>query len=505
MNTATSPSARMEEFQRRMGEIIDLNAASALLQWDQETYMPPKGATARAEQLATLSALSHRLFTEASFGDLLRSLMDEKDKLSQDDATAIDVVLYDYEKATKLPGEFVHEFSLLQSQAYQTWVKAREQSDYDAFKPVLKRMVEMLRQKAEYLGYEDTPYDALLGEYERGMTVKTLKPIFTMLAKEQSGLVAAIVNAEAQPDLSWLDQPWDVDTQWDFTMTVLKDLGYDFDAGRQDRSVHPFTTNFDLADVRITTRLNDKELFSALTGSIHEGGHALYEQGFLESDRRTPLAEAISLGIHESQSRLWENVIGRSPQFWKHYAPTLKSMFPALQPISEEQIVRAINAVQPSFIRVEADECTYNLHIILRFELELALIEGDCTVDDIPTLWNEKMKQYLGLDVPDDAHGCLQDIHWSHGAMGYFPTYALGNLYAAQMMTVIRRDVPNLDTHIEAGNFAPLLQWLRTHVHHVGRRQTPAELIQSISGEALQVEPYLTYLSDKYRSLYQLN
>lgn len=504
MNTGTTLQSQLEEFHRRMGEVLDLNATNSLLQWDQETYMPPKGAEARAQQQATLSALAHRLFTEPAFGGLLRSLSSQRDALSDDQAKAVEVALYDYENETKLPGAFVHEFSLLQSKAYQTWVTAREQADFSAYQPVLKRMVEMLRQKAEYLGYEGTPYNALLNEYERGMTVDTLKPVFAQLAQEQSTLVKAIVESPNQPDLGWVDQPWDVDTQWDFTIEVLRDIGYDFDAGRQDRSVHPFTTNFDLADVRITTRLHERELFSALTGSVHEGGHALYEQGFLESDRRTPLAEAISLGIHESQSRLWENVIGRSPQFWTHYAPRLRERFAALQSVTDEQIIRAINAVQPSFIRVEADECTYNLHIILRFELELALIEGDCQVEDTPALWNEKMKQYLGLDVPDDANGCLQDIHWSHGAMGYFPTYALGNLYAAQFMEVIRTDIPDLDSLIEQGNFSPLLQWLRTRVHQVGRRKTPSELVESVTGDGLRVEPYLNYLKKKYSELYSL-
>jgi len=493
------------ELLHKFGEINDINSAVSLMHWDQEVYMPPKAAQGRGQQLATLSALAHRMFTDQEIGNLLQTLSKSSNELSPDEAKNVSETLYDYDRATKLPEEFVHEFSLVQSQAYEAWVKARQDSDFSTFEPHLQKVVELNKRKADYMGYENSPYDALLEEFERGLTAKTVRQVFDHLAKEQSQLVDSIVNSPNQPNTTWLEQEWDEDVQLDFTVQVLKDMGYDFEAGRQDKSVHPFTINFDLKDVRITTRVNKHELFSALSSSIHEGGHALYEQGFLASDNRTTLGNAISLGIHESQSRMWENIIGRSLPFWKHYGPVLRERFPEqLKDITEEQIYQAANQVQPSFIRVEADECTYNLHIILRFEIELGLIEGDIKVHDVPEVWNAKMKEYLGLDVPSNDLGCLQDIHWSHGAMGYFPTYALGNLYAAMMFERIENDLPNLWNDVEKGNFKDLLGWLRTHVHEVGRRKTAPELMTDLCSEALNAEPYLRYLKKKYGELYSI-
>ena len=493
----------LDTLRERLGEVADIHSALSLLQWDQEVYMPPKGATARGMQLATLSALHHRLFTSPEMGDLLKRLSDQADTLESDDAKLVSETLYDYEHATKLPEAFVHENAREQSKAFEAWHKARKESNFGMFQPNLAKLVELQRQKAEYLGYEESPYDALIEEFERGMTAKQLKAIFGELATKQSALVSRIMESSKQPDVDWVFQDWDEDRQYAFTFNVLKDMGYDFEAGRQDKSVHPFTLSLDRDDVRVTTRVAKDELFSALTGSVHEGGHALYEQGYQEKDQRTPLADGISLGVHESQSRMWENMIGRSLPFWKHYTPLLKKTFPGqLDNVTAEMIYGAINKVEPSFIRVEADECTYNLHIILRFEIELALIEGSMEVGDVPAAWNEKMKQYLGLDVPNDAQGCLQDIHWSHGTMGYFPTYALGNLYAAQMFERIEQDIPDLWAQVSEGNFCALLGWLREHVHRFGRRKLARELIEDISGRALENGPYLAYLERKYGALY---
>ena len=493
-----------ETLRARLGEVIDLRMAAAVLQWDQEVFMPPKGAAARGRQLATLSALAHRLFTTEEMGKLLWELRDARDALSQDQAKLITETAYDYERARQLPEAFVERFAEEQSKAYEAWTRAREASDFAAFQPHLETMVELLRQKAEYHGYEGSPYNALLEDYERGMTVEALNDIFSALVPVQRDLVARIAAKEhAPPD--WLDQEWNEQAQWDFTLRVLKDMGYDFDAGRQDRSVHPFTTNFDMYDVRVTTRVHPRELFSCLTGSIHEGGHALYEQGFDEADRRGTLAQAPSLGIHESQSRMWENMIGRSLPFWQHYAPALRAAHPGqLGGVEAEDLHRAINHVAPALIRVEADECTYNLHVVLRYEIEVALIEGDLEVADLPGAWNEKIKQYLGLDVPDDKHGCLQDIHWSHGSMGYFPTYALGNLYAAQLFERILEDLPELWTQVGGGNFAPLLGWLRENIHRVGRRKTATEIVRDVTGEAPGHAAFLRYLEAKYGSIYGL-
>ena len=490
----------------RMGEVLDVRAAISLLEWDQEVCMPPKGAPARGRQLATLSALAHRLFTSEEMGALIAEVHGERAALEPDEVCLVNETQYDYEHAVRLPASFVEEFAQERSKAYEAWVKARAESDFALFEPNLERIVALLRRKADYLGYEESPYDALAEEFERGTTTAALRGIFGELALKQSKLVQRIQESPAQPDTAWLEQEWDAQAQWDMTMPILRAMGYDFEAGRQDKSVHPFTTNFDRDDVRITTRVDVKDLFSCLTGSMHEGGHALYEQGFREEDRRTVLAEAPSLGIHESQSRLWENMIGRSRPFWEHYVGALCARYPGqLHGVDAEQAYRAINRVRPSLIRVEADECTYNLHIILRFELEVALIEGTLAVADIPEAWNAKVKEYLGLDVPDDARGCLQDIHWSHGCMGYFPTYALGNLYAAQLMTRIEEALPDLWEHVANGDFAPLLAWLREHVHRVGRRKTAREIVHDATGREPSADSFLRYLERKYGELYALS
>lgn len=494
-----------ELLKERVGEVIDLRAAIALLQWDQEVNMPPKAAEARGRQLATLSAIAHERFTSADMGALVAEAASEAKTLDYDARRLVEETAHDYEKATRLPTAFVEKLAGAESAAYEAWTRARKESDFGLFKPHLAGIVELLRQKADYFGYQDSPYDALLDEYERGMTTKAVREVFAELAVEQSKLVAAIAKSSVQPDVAWIDQDYDEQAQWDFTLRVLRDMGYDFDAGRQDKSVHPFTTNFDLYDVRVTTRMDPRDPFSALTGSMHEGGHALYEQGFRPEDRRTLLAEGVSLGIHESQSRMWENMIGRSLPFWRHYHHEFVRLHaPRLDQRTPEDLYRAINRVEPSFIRVEADECTYNLHIILRFEIEVDLIEGRLRVDEVPECWNAKVKQYLGLDVPNDAKGCLQDIHWSHGAMGYFPTYALGNLYAAQLFEQIQRDLPGLWADVERGDFAPLLGWLREHVHQYGRRLLPGELIEKATGAKPTAEPYLNYLRKKYGALYGL-
>ncbi len=495
----------VQKFLIQLGQVIDMQAAAALLAWDQEVYMPPKGAQARGEQLATLSAMAHRLFTGDEMGALIASLQEQKDSLDDDMACLLRETTYDYERARKLPESFVQRFAQEQSKAYEAWVKARECSEYALFAPHLETLLSLSQEKAEYLGYEDSPYDALLEDYERGTTTAQLKTLFSTLAERQRVLVSRITASSNQPDLKWLDQEWDEGKQWDLSLQMLRDMGFDFEAGRQDRAVHPFTTNFDRRDVRVTTRTHPRELFSCLSSSIHEGGHALYEQGFLEKDRRTLLAQAPSLGIHESQSRMWENMIGRSLPFWKHYTPQLQMAFgDSLRDVTPEQIYHAINYVQPSLIRVEADECTYNLHIMVRFEIEVALVEGDLTVADVPAAWNEKIKSYLGLTVPDDAQGCLQDIHWAHGCLGYFPTYALGNLYAAQLFEQLEADFPEVWMNVAQGDFSAILNWLRPRVHELGRRQSASEIVESATGKAPDAEAYLRYLERKYTALYAL-
>ena len=490
--------------QERMGRVKDLHSAMGLLSWDQEVYMPPKAAPARGQQLATLAAIAHRMFTDKEVGELLARLGAET-TLGPDESKLVEETRYDYDRATRLPEAFVQKFTEERSKAYEAWVRAKDENDFEVFRPNLESIVDLSKQKADLMGYEGSPYNALLEDYERGMTAEGLRPIFSELAERLGRLVERIVASDRGPDTRWLDTDWDRDAQWDFTQRILRDMGYDFEAGRQDESVHPFTTNFDLYDVRLTTKINTKDPFDAIMASIHEGGHGLYEQGFLPSDRHTILAEPITLGIHESQSRLWETLIGQSRAFWAHYGDILREAFPEqLKNVSNDDIHRVVNRVRPTLRRLDADECTYNLHIILRFEIEVALIEGDLKVTEIPELWKEKMKQYLGLDVPDDARGCLQDIHWSHGSIGYFPTYTLGNLYAAQLSEKIVQDIPALWEQVGAGKFSDLLAWLRKNVHQIGRRKKPAELVRDLTGKEPSSEAYLSYLEKKYEELYAL-
>lgn len=498
-------SSAFETLCSRMRDVGNLRMASAVLEWDQEVCMPPKGAAARGRQLATLNAHAHTLFTAAEMGTLIQEAQEHGDALTTDEQSLLGEIAYDYERAARIPESLIRRFSEARSAAYHAWLSARKQSDFAAFLPHLETLVALSKEEAECLGYQETPYDALLENYERGMTASQLRPIFERLAGCQSELVARVADAP-QPDTDWLRQTWNTDRQWVFTEQVLRSMGYDFEAGRQDKSAHPFTTNFSIRDVRITTRLSADDFFSALFGSIHEGGHALYEQGFPETDEGTVLASAPSLGMHESQSRLWENVIGRSLPFWRHFLPELRTLFPGqLDRVEACDLYRAANRVAPSLIRVEADECTYNLHIILRFEIEAGLIENSLAAKDVPAIWNEKMKQYLGLEVPDDARGCLQDIHWSHGAFGYFPTYALGNLYAAQLFEVMQRDLPDVWEQVGQGAFGGVLSWLRSHIHCVGRRKTAASLIEKVTGAPPSPEAFLAYLKTKYGSLYNLD
>ncbi len=493
------------ELREKLGEISDLESSLALLSWDQQTYMPPKGAAARGRQQATISALAHQMLTSPEMGERLQRLHESRDELSDDDRALVDVAFYDYKRTACLPGDFIVELTLAQSSGYEAWVAARKNIDFPSFLPCLEKLIDLAKRKAEYHGYEGSPYNALLEDFERGMTAEQLDSIFGELSLRQSNLVGKITASSNQPDTTWLDRNWPEQSQLDFTLLLLRDMGFDFDAGRQDLAQHPFTTSFSLHDVRLTTRTSRNDLFSCLTGSIHEGGHGLYEQGFHESDARTPLAKCASLGIHESQARAWENIIGRSLPFWRHYAPLfLKHLDSDPAKISADQIFRAINHVRPSLVRVEADECTYNLHIILRYEIERALLEGKMAAGEIPEAWNARMKELLDIEVPDDASGCLQDIHWSVGLFGYFPTYALGNLYAAQMFEQIEKDLPNLWTEVEAGQFDGLLGWLRRNVHLHGRRKLAPRIIYDSTGSEPSSKAYLRYIEAKYGKLYNL-
>lgn len=498
---------KLQELKTRLGEIHDLNKAAALLGWDQQTYMPPGGAAARAEQLATLQKTAHNWFITDEIGELLEALSGDGAgwDYDSDEVSLVRVTARDYEKARKVPGELVAEFARVTALAYEAWAKAREQSDFSMFQPHLEKIVELNVRLAEALGYEDRIYDPLLDQFEPEMKTSQVAAIFDDLKAELLPLVKVISERVDAVDDSVLHLTYEEQKQWDFGVEVIKDFGFDFARGRQDKSVHPFTTSFAINDVRLTTRIDPKYLPTALFGTLHECGHGLYEQGISQGLGRTPLDDGTSLGVHESQSRMWENLVGRSSQFWSHYFPHLQAVFPdQLSGVDMETFYRAINRVEPSLIRVEADEVTYNLHILLRFELENEMLEGKVKVADVPEAWNAKMDTYLGIVPPNDAQGVLQDIHWSGGALGYFPTYSLGNLISVQFFDQAQAEIPSLYDQIAAGQFGELLNWLREKVHRHGRKYTPAELVKQVTGNDLTAANYITYIKTKFSEIYTL-
>jgi carboxypeptidase Taq len=498
---------QLQVLKTRLGEIQDLNRSAALLGWDQQTYMPPGGAATRAEQLATLQKTAHNWFIADEIGELIEDLSGDGVgwDYDTDEASLVRVVARDYEKARKVPSELVAEFARISALAYEAWAKAREQADFSMFQPHLEKIVELNVRLAEALGYEDRIYDPLLDQFEPEMKTAQVAAIFDDLKLELLPLVKAISERIDAVDDSILHLAYDEQKQWDFGVDVLKDFGFDFTRGRQDKSVHPFTTAFSISDVRLTTRIDPVYLPTALFGTLHECGHGLYEQGVSFSLDRTSLDDGTSLGIHESQSRLWENLVGRSREFWSHYLPLLQDVFPdQLTDVSLEGFYRAVNRVEPSFIRVEADEITYNLHIMLRFELENEMLEGEVRIADLPEAWNAKMEAYLGIVPPDDAQGVLQDIHWSGGMLGYFPTYSLGNLISVQFFDQVKADIPSLADQIAAGEFDELLDWLRENVHQYGRKYTPAELVKRVTGNDLTATNYIAYIKAKFSDIYDL-
>ena len=499
-------TSKLEALKTILGEIADINHAAALLGWDQQTYMPPGAAESRGYQMATLGKIAHEKFTSDEVGQLIEAAQAEVAGADpdSDDARLVKVTAKDYDKATRVPGDFVARMSMAQAAAHEGWVEARSKSDFSIFQPHLEKLLELGQEYIAFFPPADHPYDVLLDGYEPGMKTADVQEIFAGLRREQVALLEAIAAAP-QVDDTFLHQEFDEQKQWDFGVEVVTAFGYDWQRGRQDKSPHPFTTNFSINDVRITTRFMKDFLPAALFGTMHEGGHAMYEQGIKQAYERTPLASGASLGIHESQSRLWENLVGRSLPFWKHFYPRLQEFFPSqLGNVDLMTFYRGINKVEPSLIRVEADEATYNMHIMLRLELEIGMVEGSIAPKDLPEIWNAKMEEYLGITPPNDAQGVLQDIHWSMGLMGYFSTYALGNLISAQWWQEIRRAIPDLDAQIEAGQFEALLNWLRENIHQHGRKYEPQELVQRVTGSKITPEPYIAYLREKYSQIYGL-
>jgi carboxypeptidase Taq len=507
----SNPTQTLTTLKSKLLEIRHLKDASALLSWDQETYMPAGGGQTRAEQLATLQTLAHAKFVAPEIEDLLLHLIEPATGLANADADGLDdaskallrETWRDFSRAKKLPSDFINRLGRECSLAQQVWAEARRRDDFLQFLPNLQTVITLKFEEIDYLGYDDCPYDALLDTYEPGATVAQLQPLFATLRHGLLELLQHVRECASPPDDRILFQIYDKQQQLAFGELVLQRMGYDFNRGRLDLSVHPFTTSFHPTDVRVTTRVFEQDLPSCLFSCIHEGGHGLYEQGLAPTQYGTPLGEALSLGIHESQSRLWENNVGRSKAFWTYFFPLLQQHFPSqLGVVSMNSFHAALNRVKPSLIRVEADEVTYNLHVMVRFEIELALIEKQVAVKDLPGLWREKMQAYLGVAPERDADGVLQDVHWSLGALGYFPTYTLGNLYAAMLFEQARQDVPALETGIQRGHLLPLKDWLNHNVHQCGRRYSSGDLLQRITGRTLSVEPFLSYLRAKIGDVY---
>ena len=487
---------------RRMQKIADIKFSSAVLQWDQETYMPLKGAQFRGQQLATLSEFSHELFTSEETNGLLLDLLGRQD-LSDAQRRNVELSFEDYTKQKKLPTEFVRKLVETINHSFHSWIDARKQNSFSRFEPDLAKLVELKKQEANYLEFKAHPYDALLNDYEKGASVAMIDSVFENLVPDLNAILQKIIAARPV-DNSFLRGHFPKQEQWDFGMQLLKDLHFDFEAGRQDISEHPFTTSFSSQDVRITTRIDEKDFANMTWSCIHELGHALYEQGLPVDQYGLPLGEACSYSIHESQSRLWENQVGRSLAFWKYYYPQLQKKFPEqFGKIQPGQFYAGINKVEPSLIRTEADEATYHFHVFVRYQLEKKLIEGSIRVRDIPGFWNEQYKKNLGIVVPDDLRGCLQDVHWSHGSFGYFPTYSLGSFYAAQFFNKAKQQIPQLTREIENGRFDSLLNWLRDNIHGLGRFYTSEQLCSKVCGEGLNIQYFIEYMLDKYRNIYQ--
>jgi carboxypeptidase Taq len=500
----TNPPAKTlyDEYVTSMHTIADLRYASAVLQWDQETYLPPKGAPIRGQQIATLSEIAHRFFTDEKLGARLQELL-SSNQLTPDEKRNVELTWEDYSKQKKFPSSFVRELAEAVNKSFHSWIEARKANDFKRFAADLARLVELKKQEADMLGYEVHPYNALLDDHDKGATVQLLDKVFNSIKQPLKDLLNKI-SAQSPADDSFLQQHYDKDKQWQFGLQVLKEMNYDLEAGRQDISEHPFTVNFNSQDVRVTTRVDENDLSNMVWSCIHEGGHALYEQGLPLSQYGLPLGEPASYTIHESQSRLWENHVGRSKAFCERWLPVLQQYFPAqLGNISIEQFYKGINKVQPSLIRTEADELTYHFHIMIRYELEKRVLEGSLPVTDIPAFWNDHYRQFLGVEVPSDKQGCLQDVHWSHGSFGYFPTYSLGSFYAAQFYAFANQAIPDLNDHIRKGNTISLLQWLRNQVHNKGRRFTSEQLCKAICGETLNIDYFTSYLLDKYKDIYK--
>jgi len=483
-----------ETLKTKLAEIHDLTKAEALLAWDQQTIMPPRGADARAHQLGTIGKLAHQSFVSDEIGTLLEELRPYEESLDRDsfEASLIRVARRDFEKSVRVPPELSAEITRTGSRAFEVWVEARANSDFETFRPWLEQLVELKHRYVECFPEADESYDTLLDDYEQGMKTAEVRSIFARL----KNVLIPLVDAAASGATAHVTGTFPAEKQRRLSLEIVRRFGFDDTAWRLDTAPHPFAQSLATTDIRITTREPEQSL-DGLFATMHECGHGLYEHGVNPAYERTLLARGASLGLHESQSRLWENLVGRSRPFWSWFYPRLQEVFPReLEPVDEETWFRSINDISPGLIRIDADEASYNLHIILRFELEQQIMEG-LDLRELPDVWNETMDRYLGVDVPDDAHGVLQDVHWSRGGFGYFPTYSLGNVYSVQIWERLRDDVDDVDEQIGRGEFGAIREWLRENLHRHGRKYLPAEMLERVVGGPVDPEPYLRYLQGK--------
>lgn len=495
-------AALYNDYVQKMQRLADVRRAHDVLQWDQETYLPRGGAHLRGQQLSTLQELAHGLFSEEALGTLLQELLGTDD-LSASEKRNVVLSWDDYAKNKKYTPGFVRRLSDQTNKAFHAWIEARNENTFARFEKELDALIQLKREEADVLGYAGHPYNALLNEYEPGAAVSILDELFQNLMPQLQTVLQRIA-ARPQVDDSFLRQSFPKEAQWAWSMDLLKSLGFDFERGRQDISAHPFSTSFNTNDVRITTRIDETDFGNMTWSCIHEVGHALYEQGLPEAQYGLPLGEPCSYSIHESQSRLWENHVGRGKPFWAaHYTP-LQQRFPQFKSTTPEQFYAGINTVRPSLIRTEADEITYHFHVYIRYELEKRLLDGSLATPAIPDYWAEQYKAWMNVTVPDDNQGCLQDVHWSHGSFGYFPTYSLGSFYAAQFYAQAKKELPNLEDEISSGGTASLLRWLRQGIHEKGRFFTSADLCQHLTGKPLNVSHFMDHVLEKYGLIYTL-
>lgn len=503
----TSMQETYDKLCSRMRETTLLSSALSTLEWDEQTYLPRAGGEYRADQTALLAGMIHRQFTSAQVGEWLNELVDSD--LAADPHSQTGCVIRQtkrqYDKKTKLPQSLIEELSRTASLSQQAWVEARKADDFPQFQPWLEKTIHLKQQEAEAVGYEQSPYDALLDDYEPGETTENVARVLKGLREQLTPLVEEIVDSGRTAPRELVTRDYPEALQEQFGKQASTAIGFNFDAGRLDVTAHPFCTTLGPHDVRLTTRYNAQDFVGGFFGILHESGHGIYEQGLPADQFGLPTGEAVSLGIHESQSRLWENLVGRSRAFWEGMLPKLQATFPSAKDIGLDEWFFAVNDSRPSLIRTESDEATYNLHIIVRFELEQALLSGDLLVADLPGAWNEKYQEYLTIQPPNDSQGVMQDVHWSAGLFGYFATYALGNLYASQFFDQAREDLGDLDAQFRQGEFQPLRDWLCDKVHQHGQRYSAAVLAERITGKPLSHEPLMKHLRGKFGELYGLS